>query len=67
MQEKLTEEESIVLILLGQGETDKRICCDRAITNCQLRQIRKSIRAKLGARNDANAVFWAYNKGIWKF
>ena len=60
----LTNEEKEVLILLGQGETQKYIGEKMKISNYRLHRIRDSFVKKLEARNQVHAVYLALSQGL---
>ncbi len=64
MQENLTNKEKIILVLIGQGYTNKEIVeVFDGLTQYSLRKIKKSFMSKLNAKNPDNAVYLALSKG----
>ena len=64
MLKHLTNEEKIVLELLGQGETLKEIKTKLGISMYRIIAARDSAVAKLEARNQPHAVYLAMLKGL---
>lgn len=64
MEKELTQEEKSVLVMLGFGHSDKRICRNLDITQNRLCEIKKSYKIKLGVKNCRQAILVALNKRL---